>query len=118
VEHERGYDFGFFAWTVPGFLVSVGVIAALSVGPPLFLLGLVLLVYMQVRGPTWPADLGLIAGIGVSFLLLATLAALDGDRHAPWSAIGLALVAVSAGAFWWLRCRRGAAGHRRATSGR
>jgi len=85
--------------------MTLGVIGALTVGPPFFVLGTALLFYLLVRGPTWPADLGLIAGVGAGSLLLASLQATGGNSPTPWVEIGIGMVAASAGAFWWLRCR-------------
>ena len=99
------HDLGFFVWAVPGFLLTFGVIGALTIGPPFFLLGAALLFYLWARGPGWPADLGLIAGVGAGALLLASFQATGGDSPTPWIEIGVGLVAASAGAFWWLRCR-------------
>ena len=102
----RGHDFGFFVWAADGFLIVFGSVAGFSIGLPFLALGLVLFVYLLMRGPTWPYDLGLLAGIGSASLLFGGIAALSGDYSpTPWAQIGLALVGVSAGVFWWLRCR-------------
>lgn len=98
------HDFGFFVWTIPGGLLSFGAVAALSIGAPFFLLGAALLAYLLVRGPTWPADLGLITGAGITFVAVAALAG-PGDGGGTWLAIGLGLIAAGAVPFWWLRCR-------------
>jgi len=103
----HGRDWGFFYWAAVGFLMSFGAIAILSIGFPFFALGLLLLVVGVFRGPRWPADLGIPAGIGVTCIIIALIAALDRGRSPTvWAAVGAALVTLGAGAFWWLRCRR------------
>jgi hypothetical protein len=103
--HDR--DWGFLYWTAVGFLMSFGVIAILSIGFPFFALGLVLLVVGLWRGPRWPADLGLLSGIGASCLLIALIQVFVGSLDPTvWTAVGATLVALGAGPFWWLRCRR------------
>ena len=102
--HDR--DLGFFIWAVPGFLVVFGVIAMFSIGLPFLLAGFALFGYLLARGPTWPADLGLIAGVGIGSLTFAAIALIGGGYSAtPWLEVGLVLVGVSSGLFWWLRCR-------------
>jgi hypothetical protein len=100
------HDWGFFVWLVPGFLIVFGFVAGFSIGMPFLLLGIGLLLYLQIRGPGWPADLGLLAGVGCAGLLFAAIAEISGDYSPmPWAPIGFVLVAVSAATFWWLRCR-------------
>ena len=103
--HER--DYGFFLWAVPGFLLVFGFYAGFSIGMPFFVLGLALLAYLLFRGPIWPADLGLLAGLGLGSLSFAGIALTSGGDYpvSPWLEIGLGLVCLSAAAFWWLRCR-------------
>ncbi len=103
---RRDHDFGFFAWMLPGFLIGFGLVAILSIGVLFVAAGLLAFVYLWVRGPGWPADLGLLAGLGVASLTFAGIALASGDYPAsPWLPIGAALVGSSALTFWWLRCR-------------
>ncbi|HSI80135.1 MAG TPA: hypothetical protein VK919_05730 [Solirubrobacterales bacterium] len=95
------HDFGFLIWAVPACLITFGAAAILTIGLPFVLLGAVLLSYLLLRGPTWPADLGLISGVGVTILVLAV----GTDGGGVWLAIGIGLVAAGAVPFWWLRCR-------------
>lgn len=104
VQHHR--DWGFFYWAAVGFLLSFGLLAILSIGFPFFVLGFLLLLVGTWRGPHWPADLGLPAGIGVTCLVIAAIGSLP---PTIWALVGAVLTTVSAGSFWWLRCRnRGA----------
>ena len=106
VREASGHDWGFFVWMLPAFLISFGAIAMLSLGLPFFVLGVLLFVALLRSGPTWPADLGVLAGVGATCLLVAALAAAGGGRSPNvWALVGLALTAGSAGGFWWLRCR-------------
>jgi hypothetical protein len=102
--HDR--DLGFFIWAAPGFLVVFGFITGFSIGMPFLLAGFGLFGYLLARGPTWPADLGLIAGVGIGSLSFAAIALVGGGYSAsPWLEVGLVLVGASSGLFWWLRCR-------------
>jgi hypothetical protein len=102
-EHPRG-DYGFFLWAAAGLLVSFGFVTV--IGLPLLVVGLILGVWLYVRGPGWPADLGLIAGIGTTCLTVAVLSAASGGLEPTgWAAAGAVLVAGSTATFWWLRCR-------------
>jgi hypothetical protein len=107
--HER--DFGFFVWTIPSFLLVFGFYTGFSIGMPIMAAGVILLFIMILRGPVWPADLGLIAGLGLGSLSFAAIAATSGGDYpvSPWLEIGLGLVSVSAAVFWWLRYRPGRA---------
>jgi hypothetical protein len=102
----RDHDWGFFYWTAVGFLMAFGLAAILSIGFPFFALGVALLAAGIWRGHRWPADLGLFAGVGLAFLLVAALNARDGD-YSPGtlSVIGVLLAGSSGALFWWLRCR-------------
>ena len=103
---QRDHDFGFAIWSAVGFLLAFGLVAAASVGLPFLLVGLVLLIALQIRGPVWPADLGLIAGIGSVCLVVAAINASSGDLSpAVWLTVGIALTGLSSGVFWWIRCR-------------
>jgi hypothetical protein len=84
-------------------MLAFGTVAILSIGAPFFMLGLVLLGVMLGRGPRWPAALGAPAGAGVVGVVIGAIGAVV-DPFA-WAASGVALVAVSATAFWLLRCR-------------
>jgi hypothetical protein len=103
--HER--DFGFFIWAIPGFLLVFGFYTGFTIGMPIIALGLAMFAYLYLRGPAWPADLGLVAGLGLGSLSFAGFAvASNGDYPvSPWLEIGLGLVCLSAVTFWWLRCR-------------
>jgi hypothetical protein len=106
VERKHDRDFGFFVWAVPGFLVVFGFYTGFSIGIPFLVLGLLLFAYLHARGPVWPADLGLLAGLGIGSLSFAGIALTSGEYSvSPWFEIGLGLTAGSAAAFWWLRCR-------------
>src|SRR4051812_18454616 len=65
--HHR--DFGFFVWMLPIFLFVFGFISHFSIGLPFLLAGIVLFGSLPLRGPVWPADLGLLAGLGAGLLL-------------------------------------------------
>lgn len=101
--HHR--DYGFFVWTLPGFLFVFGFIAQFSIGLPFALAGVVLFGYLYLRGPGWPADLGLPAGAGAGLLLFWVLPT-DLDPT-PFIVAGLGLISVSSLTFWRLRCRPG-----------
>jgi len=101
---HRRWDLGFFLWAIPGFLLSLGFITV--IGPPLLVAGAILLAWLYLRGPGWPADLGLLAGVGSMCLTIAVINAIgDGLDPTVWAIVGAALVAGSSLAFWWLRCR-------------
>ena len=97
------HDFGFFIWMLPSFLFVFGFISQLTIGLPFLLAGIILFAYLHLRGPQWPADLGLLAGLGVG-LLLFWLLPTDFDP-APFIAVGFGLVGFSSLLFWHLRCR-------------
>ncbi len=100
----RDHDFGFFIWSAAGFLLAFG--AVTSIGLPFLIFGLVLFVVLLFKGPAWPADLGLLAGVGAVCLVIATINAVSGDLSPTvWLTVGISLVGSSAGLFWWLRCR-------------
>lgn len=106
------HDLGFFIWSAVGFLLAFGIVASASIGLPFLLIGLMLFVVLLLKGPTWPTDLGLLAGIGALCILIAIINLISGDLSPTvWLAVGVSLVASSAGLFWSLRCRPGAAGH-------
>jgi len=96
-------DFGFFQWSVVGFMLAFGLVAILSIGAPLFVLGLVLLGVMLGRGPRWPASLGGLAGAGVVGVVIGLIGAVS--FPGLWIGSGVSLMALAAAAFWWLRCR-------------
>jgi hypothetical protein len=100
-EHHR--DFGFASWAGVGFLLVFGVLAILSIGAPFLFVGVLLLGVLLGRAPRWPDSLGLFAGAGAVCVVIAVIGAVAGA--ASWAVIGLALVGVGCGAFWWLRCR-------------
>lgn len=101
--HREQRDFGFLQWTVVGFMLAFGCVAILSIGPPFFLLGLVLLGVLLGRGPRWPALLGLFAGTGVVGIVIGAIGAVA--QPELWAATGSALIGLSGFTFWWLRCR-------------
>jgi len=103
--HER--DLGFFLWAAPGFLWVFGFYTGFTIGMPILALGVGLFAFLYVRGPAWPADLGLLAGLGLGSLSFAGIALTSGGDYpvSPWLEIGFGLVFVSAATFWWLRCR-------------
>jgi hypothetical protein len=106
MEHVHERDFGFFIWAIPGFLLVFGFYSGFTIGIPFLILGLGLFAYLLSRGPVWPADLGLLAGLGLGSLSFAAIAIGSGDYPvSPWLEIGLGLVGLSGAAFWWLRCR-------------
>ena len=102
----REHDSGFFVWTGAGLLLVFGFLAGFSIGLPFFWAGLIALGWLLARGPRWPAHLGLVAGAGISCLVVAVFNAAERDpATADWLLVGLALVAAPSVAFWWLRCR-------------
>jgi hypothetical protein len=106
VSKRREHDFGFFVWAIPGFLVVFGFVTGFTIGLPFLGAGLALFLYLTWWGPTWPADLGLIAGVGAASFVFGCIALISGSYSpAPWLQIGLALVGASGALFWWLRCR-------------
>jgi hypothetical protein len=112
--HDR--DWRFFYWLAVGFLTSFGAIAILTIGFPFFVLGILLGVRAFWQGPAWPAQLGVLAGIGTTCFLIALISAVDGGVSPIfWALAGVAATALGAGSFWWLRCRR-AGGRPGATS--
>ena len=111
------HDWGFFYWAAVGFLLCFGFVTGFSIGLPFFWLGIAWFVYGLRFGPTWPADLGLPAGIGAACLVLAVIIAANDDLSPTiWASAGLALTAAPTGLFWWLRCRPGRSGRRLSTS--
>lgn len=103
---DRDHDWGFFLWMLTGFLISFGILGMLSIGLPFFLLGMGALLALAWRGPVWPADLGIIAGVGATCLLIALISALSGDISPyVWAIVGTALIGSSTAVFWQLRCR-------------
>ena len=84
-------------------MLAFGAVAILSIGAPLLLLGLVLLGVMLGRGPRWPAGLGALAGAGVVGVVIGLIGAVAAPGI--WAACGISLIVLSAGTFWWLRCR-------------
>jgi hypothetical protein len=104
--HANGRDWGFFKWFAVGFLVVFGFITGFSIGLPFLLLGVVLFARLSLRGPEWPADLGLLGGAGAVCLLIAAINLISGDLlPTALASVGVALVGVSTVSFWWLRCR-------------
>ena len=102
--HER--DWGFFLWTLTGFLIVFGFITGFSIGIPFFIAGVFLAGRMSARRPAWPANLGLLAGAGLVCLVIATINAVSGDLSPTiWASIGVLLTLSSTAGFWWLRCR-------------
>jgi hypothetical protein len=105
---HRRWHLGFVLWAAAGFLVSFGLIAVLTIGFPFVVAGTLLSVWSYRRGPGWPADLGLIAGVGVMCLTIAVIQAIVGHLDPTvWALVGGVLLAASSFAFWWLRCRPG-----------
>jgi hypothetical protein len=100
---EHDHDWGFASFTAVGFLIAFGFVTGFSIGLPILFLGLVLLAMPRLWRYDPPADLGLLAGVGIVCLLVAPLGV---DAPAVWAAIGGALAVPSTFAFWWLRCRR------------
>ena len=102
------HDAGFFVWTGAGLLLFFGLLAGFSIGLPFFYAGLIAVGWSAVRGPQWPAQLGLLAGAGLSCFVVAVFNAAERDPSTTsWLYAGGALVAASSVAFWWLRCRPG-----------
>jgi hypothetical protein len=102
--HHR--DWGFFLWAVVGFLVVFGFITGFSIGLPFLALGVALFAAMLLRGPAWPADLGVLAGAGIVCLVIALINVISGSLSPTvWAAVGAVLTTSSSGVFWWLRCR-------------
>ena len=97
------HDWGFFYFAAVGFLLGFGFLTGFTVGLPLVLLGLVLLLAPRFRRFAWPADLGLVAGAGAVCVAIAALDAFGDPRL--WALAGLTLVAAASFAFWWMRCR-------------
>ena len=105
---EPRHDWGFFFWATVGFLLCFGFVAGFSIGLPFLWLGLALFVYGVLKGPAWPANLGLPAGMGAGCLLVAVFIAMDREPFpATWTTVGLCLIAAPTALFWWLRCRPG-----------
>ena len=103
-DHHR--DYGFFKWAAVGFLVVFGFITGFSIGLPILVLGLVLVVVLGSRGSAWPASLGLLAGAGSVCLVIATINAISGDLSPViWALVGITLIGLGSASFWWLRCR-------------
>jgi hypothetical protein len=120
MENAHRWDFGFFYWLTAGFLIGFGLVAILSIGAPFLLLGLLLFLVLLWWGPGWPADLGLLAGVGGVCLLIATIYVLDpdpGPSATLWALAGLALALPSTFTFWYLRCRPGVRGSAEPGSG-
>jgi hypothetical protein len=100
------HDWGFFYWAAVGFLLCFGFVTGFSIGLPFFWLGMILLIRGIWRGPPWPADLGLPAGIGAACLVLAIIIAANDDLSPRvWTTVGIALATAPTALFWWLRCR-------------
>jgi hypothetical protein len=76
-----------------GFLLVFGVLAILSVGAPLFVLGVLLLGVLVGCGLRRPDSLGLFAGAGTVCLVIALIGAVAGA--AWWAVIGLPGSAVA-----------------------
>jgi hypothetical protein len=99
----EGHNWGFFKWSAAGFLGAFGLLY-----PPLLIAAVVLLVHLSRRPDTvWPADLGLIAGVGIAALTVAAIQVFGDGALSPtgWALAGAALTTVPTVAFWWLRCR-------------
>jgi hypothetical protein len=103
VAARRDHDWGFFYFAAVGFLIAFGFISGFSIGIPILLAGLVLLVLPPFKRFGWPDDLGLLAGVGVVCLVIASLQVLGDPRL--WALIGAALIGAGSFAFWWLRCK-------------
>jgi hypothetical protein len=100
---SEGHDWGFFKWSAAGFLAAFGLLYA-----PLLIPAIVLIIHLVRRpGGEWPADLGLIAGVGVACLTVAGIQVLGDGGLSPiwWTLAGSALTVTPTFAFWWLRCR-------------
>ena len=103
---RRDHDWGFFQWFVAGFCVVFGFITGFSIGLPFLLVGLYLFVWLLLRGPSWPADLGLLAGSGAVCLVIGAINAISGDLSPTvWLTVGATLTTWPTFLFWWLRCR-------------
>jgi hypothetical protein len=103
---RREHDWGFFQWFAVGFLVVFGFITGFSIGIPFLLAGVYLLCWLTLRGPRWPAELGLFAGAGAVCLLIAAINVIGGGLDPTiWATAGLALSSSSTFLFWSLRCR-------------
>jgi hypothetical protein len=102
--HER--DWGFFYWAAVGFSIPLGLISIATL--PLLAVGVWMFIVGVRRGPPWPADVGLVAGVGVACVVIAFLLAADGSSSpVALATAGAALAVAASGAFWWLRCRPG-----------
>jgi hypothetical protein len=108
----------FAAWAIVGALLCLGVLAILSIGALLLLLGLAGAGLARARWRDGRNALGLVAGAGLAALTVALL-----NRHAqpscsssygtceefdirPWLAAGAALVVAAPLWFARLRCSR------------
>jgi hypothetical protein len=92
-------DAAFFA--AMGFVALGGFVAGVALGVPLFALGVAMLSLRWRRGPSWPADLGLLVGAGAVSLLVA---ATDGvGDWEVWTGLGIALIGAGAFGCWRLR---------------
>jgi hypothetical protein len=58
----------FWAWSVAGFLLAVGVLAITSFGIFVLTAGLVFALIIAFRRPRWPSVLGMIVGVGAALL--------------------------------------------------
>jgi hypothetical protein len=86
----------FVVWMVPGYLIAFGAVAILSIGFPFLVAGLGVFVWLYIRGPGWPHDLGLVAGVGAVALLVAFLNRADGNPDPQtWALAGIGLVSAS-----------------------
>lgn len=99
--HRR--DLGFFLWMLPSFLFVFGFITGFSIGMPFLLAGVLLFGYLYRRGPEWPADLGLVAGLGCGLLLFWLLP--TDFVQAPFIVAGFSLIVAGSLLYWYLRCR-------------
>lgn len=101
--HGGTRDFGFFQWLVVGFMLIFGVLAILSIGAPILLLGLVLFGVMLGRSRAS------VAGVYRRACRRGTCRHRHrSDRSCTrarlWAATGATLAAFGAATFWWLRC--------------
>jgi hypothetical protein len=121
----------FAAWVLVGGLYALSLVSMLTIGFLVLPIPLLATFLLRRHQEARPGMLGLVAGISIPLFYVALLnrngpgmicSAIEGGTACteemspwPWSAAGLAFLAVGTGAFWFHRSRRAAAG-RRSTS--